>query len=168
MKIHKAHFTARQLALIPQIFQSIGVLLMGFGMISQERWTAISGFIISLITFWLAGQQGAANDANTAALQSAVGATPDAKPGPQSIQAALDLAKIAARKTPLILACACMLTLVACASFHIPIGTDEKYGSVDVTARYNPPPSLSAWADVPKALPLPASFTKPSFKEVLR
>ena len=91
-------------------------------------------------------------------------------------------------KVNLLLACFGLLWLTGCASFHIPIGADEKYGSVDVTARYNPPPSFTAWADAPKALPLtapdwksvrlsltsalnkpaPASGRNGSFKEVVR
>jgi hypothetical protein len=39
------------------------------------------------------------------------------------------------------------LAFAGCASFHIPIGTDEKYGSVDVTARYNPPAQAVEWAN---------------------
>jgi len=62
---------------------------------------------------------------------------------------------------------AACLFMTSCASFHIPIGTDEKYGSVDVTTRYNPPPSLSAWADAPRALPVSTMFPQ-SFKEVVR
>jgi len=37
------------------------------------------------------------------------------------------------------------LSLVGCASFHIPLGANEQYGSIDVTARYNPPESLGDW-----------------------
>ena len=41
--------------------------------------------------------------------------------------------------------------LPACVTFRIPIGADEKYGSVDITAQYNPPTSLGAWNDAPAA-----------------
>lgn len=112
MKIPKVYFTARQLALLPQLFQAIGVLLIGFGALSQERWTAISGVVISVITFWLAGQQAGANDANTKALQGAVGALPDAKPGPQSVQAALDLVKAVTGKAPVLIAALCLLPVL--------------------------------------------------------
>jgi hypothetical protein len=41
--------------------------------------------------------------------------------------------------------------LAGCVTFRVPIGQDEKYGSVDLTAKYNPPATLPGWPLAPAA-----------------
>jgi len=98
MKIPKVYFTARQLALVTQAAQALGVVLVVFGAISTEKWAAILGLLTNMAALYVGIQQGGANDSNTSAMQAAAGVAEDAKPGPVSVDAAFDLARRAIKK----------------------------------------------------------------------
>jgi len=100
----KVFLTARQLSLVTQLLQAIGVLLVAKGVISSQDLSLFLGIIVSVGAIALGWKDGGANDQNTATVQAILGANPDAKPAAQTIDKAInfviDLAKKQNRPTP--------------------------------------------------------------------
>lgn len=92
MDIKRVRFTARELAIITQILQLVGVLLVGKGFLSASDWELYSGIGLSVFALVLGWIDGGANDANTAITQKALGVRPDSKPAAVTVGAAVDLA----------------------------------------------------------------------------
>jgi hypothetical protein len=89
--------TARQLSLVTQLLQALGVLLVAKGVISSQDLSLTLGIIVSVGAVFLGWKDGGNNDHNTATVQTLLGAIPDAKPSTQTISKAInfviDLAK---------------------------------------------------------------------------
>ena len=81
----KVIFTAKQLSLVTQFIQVIGVVLVAKGMVANSDWELYFGALTSLIGIVFALYDGGNNDRNTARMQEAVGAKPDAKPSIESV-----------------------------------------------------------------------------------
>jgi len=89
----KVFFTARQLSLVTQLAQAIGIVLMAKSMVSREDWELYFGAATSVTGILLALYDGGNNDTNTALMQSASGAVPDAKPATESVTKAREAGK---------------------------------------------------------------------------
>jgi ABC-type Mn2+/Zn2+ transport system permease subunit len=90
----RTFLTVKQITLLTGALSAVGAAGIAYGLVSPEKWAAIAGAAVALVTFAGSFFESESHDQNTAAIQTSLNVEADSKPGPVTVTAAEEVADV--------------------------------------------------------------------------